>query len=313
MMKKILIPFLTIIGILVFSQNQFDIGKIQLAISFSENQRNTFDNNQLDKIQGKLTHILSTNGIVSTSYNTGLVLQPNLIINANNIVEGGMQDINVTNITLQLLIKQDQTNIIFSSFSKELKGTGRSQGLAINNAINSLSANDTSIINFIEKGKEKLHSYYQNNCSKIIYEANNLNKSGKYEESLALLLSIPESTSCFGVAKNKSLEIYKNYEKKICSDYLKQANVSIAEKDYSSAFQTLLVIDNSSPCSSQINTLIKTIENKINADEKKQWDMQVKVYNDSVSLDKHRLNAIKDIAVSYYKSQQKTNNLIIIK
>ena len=210
MMKKILIPFLTIIGILVFSQNQFDIGKIQLAISFSENQRNTFDNNQLDKIQGKLTHILSTNGIVSTSYNTGLVLQPNLIINANNIVEGGMQDINVTNITLQLLIKQDQTNIIFSSFSKELKGTGRSQGLAINNAINSLSANDTSIINFIEKGKEKLHSYYQNNCSKIINESNNLNKSGKYEESLALLLSIPESTSCFGVAKNKSLEIYKN-------------------------------------------------------------------------------------------------------
>ena len=111
----------------------------------------------------------------------------------------------------------------------------------------------------------------------------------------------------------KSLEIYKNYEKKICSDYLKQANVSIAEKDYSSAFQTLLAIDNSSPCSSQINTLIKTIENKINADEKKQWDMQVKVYNDSVSLEKHRVNAIKDIAVSYYKSQQKTNNLIIIK
>jgi fructose-1,6-bisphosphatase len=49
--------------------------------------------------------------------------------------------------------------------------------------------------------------------------------------------------------------------------------------------------------------LAKTAETKVNAEEKKQWNFQMKQYNDEVSLEKQRINAIKDIAASYYKSQ----------
>lgn len=312
-MKKILLSFFIGLGFLAFSQSQADLGKIQLAIAFTENQQNSIDENILQKIEGKLTQLLANNGLVSTGYNNGLLLQPNLIITGNDVVEGGMQNINVMRITLQLLIKQDQTNVVFFSLSKDLKGTGRTRDLAINNAVNSLSANDAALVNFLEKGKEKLQNYYETNCTKILNEAGNLSKSGKYEESLALIMSVPETASCYKTAQNKSLEVYKSYQKKICTQNIQQANMQIASKDYSAAFQALSEIDTESPCAAQSNALIKSIDAKITAEEKKQWDLQVKIYNDAVSLEKQRINAIKDIAVSYYKSQKRPNQLIIIR
>ena len=158
-MKKLLLSLFIIFGFFASAQNQNDLGKIQLAISFSENQQNTTDFSILEKLEGKLTQLLSNSGIVSTSYNNGLLLQPSLVTIGNDVVEGGMQNLNVTRILLQLLIKQDQTNIIFSSFSKELKGTGRTEELAINSAINSLKSNDPALLNFVENGKIKLQDY----------------------------------------------------------------------------------------------------------------------------------------------------------
>ena len=313
-MKKIFlnITFL-LMSVFGFCQSQADLGKIQLSVYFPEEDQNNYDSDVLYKIEGKLTQLLSNYGIVSTDYNNGLILQPKITINGNEIVEGGMQNINVTNMTLQLLIKQDQTNMVFASFSKQLKGTGRTESLALNSAVNSLSANDPALISFIEKGKEKLQLYYQTNCPQIIARSSQLEKSGNYEESLGLLLSIPETASCYKTAQAKSLETYKNFQKKNCASLIKQANVYIAEKDYSSAFSILMDIDSTSPCSSQSNALVKSIESKITAEEKKQWDLEMKMYNDSVGLEKMKIGAIRDVAVSFYKSRQRPNQTIIVK
>ena len=224
-----------------------------------------------------------------------------------------MQNINITKLTLQLLIKQDQTQKIFSSFSKDLKGTGKTTDLAINNAINSLSVNDSSITNFIEKAKSKINQYYEQNCNSIINKASSLEKTGQYEEALALIMSVPESASCYNLAQNKALETYKNYQKRNCSIMIKQAQTSIAEKDYSSALENLSQIDSTSPCNAQSNALIKSVENKISAEEKKELDILMKLHNDAVSLEKTRIDAIKDIAAAYYTSQTLPSHTIIVK
>ena len=71
-------------------------------------------------------------------------------------------------------------------------------------------------------------------------------------------------------------------------------------------------IDPASPCFKESQNLAKTVESKVNAEEKKQYDFQMKQYNDAVSLEKQRINAIKDIAVSYYKSQTTDINYTLI-
>ena len=312
-MKKTISLVFLFVSIIFFAQNKSDIGKLYLGISFNEDQFNTFDQSVLKKVEGKLIQILAENGIAASGYNNGLIIEPNIIINNNDIVEGGMQNINITKLTLQLLIKQDQTQKIFSSFSKDLKGTGKTTDLAINNAINSLSVNDSSITNFIEKAKSKINQYYEQNCNSIINKASSLEKTGQYEEALALIMSVPESASCYNLAQNKALETYKNYQKRNCSIMIKQAQTSIAEKDYSSALENLSQIDSTSPCNAQSNALIKSVENKISAEEKKELDILMKLHNDAVSLEKTRINAIKDIAAAYYKSQTLPSHTIIVK
>ena len=312
-MKKIISLVFLFVSFIFFAQNKSDIGKLYLGISFNEDQFNTFDQSVLKKVEGKLIQILAENGIAASGYNNGIIIEPNIIINNNEIVEGGMQNINVTKITLQILIKQDQTQKIFTSLSKDLKGTGKTTDIAINNAINSLSSNDSSISNFIEKSKSKINQYYEQNCSSIINRASSLEKTGQYEEALALIMSVPESASCYNNAQNKALETYKNYQKKNCNSFIKQAQASIAEKNYSLALENLTQIDSTSPCNTQSNALIKSVENKISAEEKKELDLLMKLHNDAVSLEKTRINAIKDIAAAYYKSKTLPSHTIIVK
>ncbi|MCL2649535.1 MAG: hypothetical protein FWD60_00740 [Candidatus Azobacteroides sp.] len=82
--------------------------------------------------------------------------------------------------------------------------------------------------------------------------------------------------------------------------------------DYDEALEILSEIDPSSTCYKEQQNLTRSIEGKVSAIAKKQWDFQMKVYNDATSLEKQRINAIKEIAVSYYKSQPKTVNYDII-
>ena len=85
------------------------------------------------------------------------------------------------------------------------------------------------------------------------------------------------------------------------------------KKNYSLALENLTQIDSTSPCNTQSNALIKSVENKISAEEKKELDILMKLHNDAVSLEKTRINAIKDIAAAYYKSKTLPSHTIIVK
>lgn len=308
--KLLLILILTIFS-KSYAQSAEDIGKIQLSVIFPENIIEQYDQALLGKIESKLQQMLSEKGISASNYNNGLILEPKIIVNSKDVVEGGMQNINVYNITLQLLVKQDQSSLIFSSLSKNLKGTGRTEALALSNAVNSLSSNDPALLIFIDKAKEKINHYYTENCSRIAENAENLSKKGQYEESLALLMTVPESASCYKTAQLQALATFKNFQKKDCSMLIKQATSAKAVKDYSTSLQILNQVESTSPCASQSNILVKEMEGKISADEKRRLDIQLKLHNDEVALEKSRINAVKEIVSSYYKSKQP--NIIIVK
>lgn len=72
--------------------------------------------------------------------------------------------------------------------------------------------------------------------------------------------------------------------------------------------EILSQIDPSAICFNESQSLMKNAESKIDVEEKKQWDLKMKVYDDKVALEKQRINAVKDIAVAYYKSKPTTVN-----
>ncbi|MDR0413044.1 MAG: hypothetical protein LBH61_04500 [Dysgonamonadaceae bacterium] len=302
---RILIPFIIAIlfGVTVSAQSVDDVGKIALSVIMPGNVEG-LDASQLSKLESKVTQICTEAGLSASGYNQTFVIYPKFAVYSTDVVEGGMQNITVTTCELSLYIKQVSNNLLFSSVVKTLKGSGKTKEMAITGAISQIPVADRKFAEFIAEGKQKIIAYYEANCADIIKKSDTFTKMQQYEQSLGLLMSIPEEVaSCHNKVLEKSVETFKAYQNQHCAKLLQQAKAKSAMQDWDGALDILAEIDPSSNCFKEQQTLIKSIENKVSAEVKKRWDMQVKMYNDAVALEKQRVNAAKEIAVACYKSQ----------
>lgn len=307
-MKK----YLSIIAIILalnnaFAQSSTDVGKIALSVIMPENI-DGLDASQLSKLETKITQIVSSSGLAASGYNNNFVIYPKFAIYETNVVEGGMQNITVTTCELSLFIKQVDNNILFSSISRQVKGSGNNKQTSITNSISKVPTNDAQFKTFIETGKSKIIQYYESKCQDIITKSESLVKMQNYEEALGLLQTVPEEVNCYNIVQEKSIEAYKSYQNQKCAKQIQEAKTTLAANNYNSALEILSQIDPSATCFNEGQTLMKNAESKIDAEEKKQWDLKMKVYGDNVALEKQRINAVKDIAVAYYKSKPTTVN-----
>ena len=306
MKKFIIIAMLSTISSTI-AQSSSDIGKIALSVIMPENV-DGLDVSQLSKMETKITQIVSSTGLAASGYNNNFVIYPKFAIYDSSVVEGGMQNITVVTCELSLFIKQVDNNIIFATISKSLKGSGKNKNTAITNAISKIPTNDQQFKLFVVTGKDKIKAYYESKCQDIITKSESLVKMQDYEQALGLLMTVPEEVSCYSKVQEKSIEAYKTYQNQKCKVQIQEAKTQLASNNYNYALQILSQIDPSTSCFKESQTLVTTLATKVDAEEKKQWDLKMKIYNDNVELEKNRINAVKDIAVAYYKSKPTTVN-----
>lgn len=311
MKKSYFIIIVLFFSLVSKAQKSNDVGKISLSVVVPEYMEDLTDS-QLSKLDTKISQIVTASGLSDSGYSNNFVIYPKFAINETSVVEGGMQNITVVNIDFSLFVKQVDSNILFSTINKAIKGSGSSKELAITNAITKIASNDPAYKKFIEESKTKIFQYYETKCADLIKKSDGYVKTQQFEAALGLLMSIPDAVSCYSQVQVKAIEAYKGFQKNNCAKQMQLAKNTIAANNYIEALNILSEIDPSSPCFKDSQTVAKTIETKVNAAEKKQWDFQMKQYNDEVSLEKQRVNAIKDIAVSYYKSQTSDINYTVI-
>ncbi len=291
-----------------FAQSTNDVGKIALSVVIPENV-DGLDVSQLSKLETKISQIVTVSGLAASGYNNNFVIYPKFAIYESTIVEGGMQNITVVTTELSLYIKQVDNNILFSTISKPLKGSGSNKELAITNAISKIPTSDPEFTYFIETGKSKIIQYYETKCADIIKKSDSYVKMQQFDQAFGLLMTVPEEVlSCYNQIQDKTIEVYKAYQTQKCAELIQKAKGLLAANDYAGALNILSDIDPSASCFNEAQLLAKTAETKVDTEEKKQWDFQMKQYNDAVSLKKQRVEAIKEIAVSFYKSQPTTVN-----
>ena len=302
-MKYYLFIFIMLIYKLnVNAQATSDIGKIALSVIMPDNI-DGLDVSQLSKIETKISQIVTATGIAASGYNNNFVMYPKFAIYETSIVEGGMQNITIVNCDLSLFIKQVDNNILFATTNKQVKGSGANKSLALTNAISKITINDQQFKDFIDQGKSKIKNYYESKCNDIIVKSESLIKMQDFEQALAVLMSVPEEVSCFNKIQTKSIEAYKVYQNHKCAEQIQQAKTELSLNNYSNSLRILSEIDPSSKCYNESQNLISRASNKVDIEEKKQWDLKMKMYQDNVSIEKMRINAIKEVAVSYYKSK----------
>ena len=281
----------------ISAQEKSDIGKIPLSIIVPDNIEG-LDASGLIKLQIKVAQIVTTSGMASVGYTPSFGIFAEFSINDNSVAEGGMQTLTIVSAEITLFIKQLDNNTLISSVNKHLKGSGTSKNTAISNAISNITPDDVEYKNFLKTSKEKIITYYDNRCEDLMTLAQNMVIKQDYEQALSLLMSIPiEAKSCYKNAQIKSNEVFKVYQNKTCQSMILGAKAKIASQQYSDALELLSQVDPLSTCSGEAKALIESTETKVSVQQKKEWDLALKIYEDNIALEKYRTDAIKEMVI----------------
>ncbi|MDR1552523.1 MAG: hypothetical protein LBS69_03540 [Prevotellaceae bacterium] len=298
-MKKIyIIIFCLVNSILVYSQNTNDLGKILLNVYTPDIP--DLSTSETAKLDTKIKQILSYNDIGYSFSLNSFVIYPVFEIYDIKQVEGGMKNIVIVTADITLFVKQIMNDNVISSVSTTLKGSGFSKKEAIANLFSNINTRDAKYKDFINESKSRISQLYEKYCPVFINKSEELEGKQQYEDALYLLATIPEELPCYSEIRKKTLDIYKLYQDIECKRQIQQAKSHIAIFQYTRAADILANIDPYSNCYKDAETLISQIKDKLELKEQQVLDIALEGYKNSVDLEKKRIDAVKEVAKSYY-------------
>ncbi len=317
-MKKIKV----ILGLLVaisYSGNaqvkSDDFGRIVLNTYLSEKLTIPTEARQL--LQTKLSQMASDYGMSGSLVNPRFIITADVNINSKKIIAGPPQMVS-QKVDITLFIGDVVSNTVFANTSLSTIGVGNNENTAFIDAFNNIVTKNNNIAAFMAEGKNKIISFYSSQCESTINEANSLVNQQKFNEAIFKLSLVPEvCQDCYLQCLDKTGQIYQqkiDAEGDVILNKARTAWLSAKnEEGAKNAYELLSTINPKATCQPKVAELYKTIETKLNADEKKQWDLTMKLYRDNLKLEESTLNAYRDVAVEYAKNQPKIiNNTTIL-
>lgn len=311
-------------SIISMAQNIDDIGKIALSVVMPANT-DKLKPSEFAKLESKIQQLTAKHGISGSNYNTNFVIAPKFEIYEDEVLNSGLSVKTYLKGELSLYVSQVSNSLIFNTVSIPVKGIAENRDKAILNAISNIDVNNKDLNSFFTEAKGKIIQYYENNCEQISNKADALIKKQEYQEAIGLLMSVPEEvSSCHQKIQVKSVEAYLAYQNNRCEQTIQLAKTQIASKDLYTALISLTEIDPKSTCFKEAETLIYKIEKEnTRISEREYNDKRELIRNEfkerkqrfqtEASLESARINAIKEIAISYYRnSNQSVPNSIYI-
>jgi len=277
--------------------------QIEIAVAIPS-QQVEISKNTYNVMRSKLLGAMTKNGVASVEYSS-IIIYPEISFTDKQVVEGGMRNVTIINMQLNLIVEHLITGTIFNSLVLSLQGEGISLDQAVMRAVSKLNPDDARINEFVSLSKQKIISYYENNTNAIIQKARNLASTKQYEEAVALLFSYPASVHGYATVSAAMSNIYKQYQSSECGKIVQEARAAYSVGNYSEAATLLQQVDMQSSCANEARTLCQQIKNTRDAEAARRIAAYERAYQSQVALEKHRINAIRDVAVAYCKSRPK--------
>lgn len=313
-MKKInfITSLLLAVTVTAYSQvSSDDFGRIVINTYLSEKLNIPAEARQL--LETKLNQVTSNYGMGGSNVNPRFIITAKVNINSKKTLAGPPQMVS-QKVDITLFIGDAITNTVFSNTTLALTGVGTNENTAFIDAFNTMNTKNKAIETFVTEGKNKIIAFYNSQCDFTIADANTLAKQQKYDEAIYKLSLIPEvCQECYSKTLEKTAEIYQlkiDAEGEMKLQLAKAAWLSSKDENGAKkAFELLATINPKAKCQPRVNELFKTIETKLTAEEKKQWDLAMKIYQDDLNIKKSAIKAYRDIAVEYARNLPKTITL----
>ncbi len=303
-----------------------ELGNIALSVFISEKIELTED--ARNSLKTKLLQTIINNGLAESSFNSRFIITVSVSVGSKDIVAGPPQMI-AQNLGLTFFIGDAFDNKIYSSVEIAVKGVGTNENKSFIDAIKNINPKRKELVTLVEQGKNKIISYYNNQCEQILSDAVSLAQKEKYDEAIYNLSLVPSAcTSCYAKCSDKINELYLARLNQNGKKNLSEANAIWAASGNldgaGRAIDLLSKIHIDASSKKEAENLIAQISAKLQADEKRDWELKLKQYEDAQKmeqqrmkmmeesdirnsqLENERLNAARQVALEYARNQPKT-------
>jgi tetratricopeptide (TPR) repeat protein len=263
----------------------------------------------LQYLKDKLVQIAAQDGITANAYYTQFMITAKVTELTKDIVPGTPVNISQT-LNVSFYIIDYFGEKVLTTGNLEIQAVGTNQTKAYINAIRNINVNNKNVKELIQKGKEKIIAYYDANYTYIIEKAKKMADMKQFEEALFYLISVPECSKGYKTAIASCSDVYHGYINELCRTNLNMAkSIWYAGQNVESAREAGLYLSEIYPdanCYNEAMDLFKEIKNRVRED----WTFKMKQYDDSVSLEKQRIDAYKQVGVAFGNGQQPTTTNI---
>jgi hypothetical protein len=307
MKKLLLLSFAVVFNTVLFAQSKTsDAGRIILNTVVPQ-QTEGLTGTAKANLENKLSQIATKNGMGGSALNPRFVLAANVIVQTKDITPTA-PPMHAYTIEVTLFIGDGIEGTKFASTSVTLKGVGETETKAYMMALKNLKVDDPKYQAFIENGKKKIVDYYISKCDFIIKEADQLASRAEYDAAIAKLVSVPEvCKECYDKAMAAVAPIYKQQIDRTCKLNLASAtsewNAGQNTASAAKAGKLLSGIDPNSSCYADAKALSDKIAKRVLELDSREWDFQMKQYDNQMSIEMATIQAARDIGVAYGENQ----------
>lgn len=308
--KSLLLVIFTISVECGYSQNTLsktdDFTRISLTPVVSD-QAEEFPESAYGLLNNKMQEIVTGNGLGGNSISPRFLITANINVVTKDVIPGPPMMIAMS-LDATFYIVDYMSKTVFSKKTISLKAVGTNPNKAYIDGIKKINASSPEYKSFVEEGKRKILAFYNDRCDFILQDAKALVSQKRYQEAIFQLTSVPEvCKECYMKATDAIGPIFKAYQNELCERNLALAKaIWIANPNSSGASEVTGLLADILPdatCYGEGQKLIKEIRGKVLSDENRDWNFQMKVWDDNVSLEKQRINAYREVGVAYGNHQ----------
>lgn len=285
-----------------------DLGRVVLN-SYISSDVGDMSSSAKKMLSNKLGQIVTKNGIGGSSLNPQFIITPAVIVMSKDLTSTA-PPMTALVLDVTLYIGDGIEGTKFASTSIQVKGVGTNETKAYISALKGINSKNSDIADFIVEGKTKIMEYYNTKCDFIIKEAKVLEDANQYDAAILKLSSVPDvCKECYEKCLDAIGPIYQKQIDRECTIKLAEAknhwSAAQDEAAAKAASKHLAKIDPEAACYEEAQALAGQIGKKVKELNDREWDFEMKKYEDGVDIAKQRIAAAKAVGVAYGNNQPK--------
>lgn len=247
-------------------------------------------------LETKMQKLISNCGLASST-NDRFIMTARVDVNDREVNTAGMI---VQYMDITLIIGDMIEEKVYGTTTVKSMGIGETETKCFIKAFQAIKPNNQTLIDFVNRVKEDIVSFYTNNCQFILQDADRMAGMQQYDEAIASLVAVPKvCADCYALCQTKAVDIYnvkiENEGRQLIQD---ARSAWLVKRDYDCAAKALDILARVNPnaqCQKDANALIDEINSHLRKTEaaeaaaaRERWLFKVKQYEDKMELERQK-------------------------